>query len=188
MADYMKMFEMKAQRQQEEIATIAPRPLTLNLSDADVERIALYAARGGMTVAELLEGFIGDLVDGTYSHGSDERDYADRWYERCGFEHMADDNIAKLAREDYLETMIEYCNDYKTACEEVEYFKQNLQSDEDITEDDIKIAEKWQKESLEDVERLMQQTGCEGTQEDLMKEVMQWKKAFDYFAGQSCNV
>ena len=32
-----------------------------------------------------MESFVGDLVGGTYSNGSDERDYADQWFERCWF-------------------------------------------------------------------------------------------------------
>lgn len=38
-----------------------------------------------MTVGELIENFIGDLVCGTYSNGSDERMYAEQWFERCWF-------------------------------------------------------------------------------------------------------
>ena len=33
----------------------------------------------------LLENFIGDLVDGTYTNGSDERMYAENWFDRCLF-------------------------------------------------------------------------------------------------------
>ena len=33
------------------------------------------------TIGELIENFAGDLVGGTYSNGSDERDYADQWFE-----------------------------------------------------------------------------------------------------------
>ena len=61
--------------QEKEIQTIKERTITLKLSDADVERISNKAERHGLTVSELLENFIGDLVGGTYSNGSDERDY-----------------------------------------------------------------------------------------------------------------
>lgn len=47
----------------------------MNLSDADVRRLAEKSGEGGLTISELLENFIGDLVDGTYSNGSDERMY-----------------------------------------------------------------------------------------------------------------
>ena len=60
-----------------EIETIKPRTITVNLSNADVKRLAEKSGEGGLTISELLENFIGDLVDGTYSNGSDERMYAE---------------------------------------------------------------------------------------------------------------
>lgn len=71
--------------QEEEIKTIKSRNYNLNLSDADVERLAEKALSYGLTAAELLENFIGDIVNGTYSNGSDERMYASEWAERCWF-------------------------------------------------------------------------------------------------------
>jgi hypothetical protein len=62
--------------QEEEIKTIKQREVQLQLSDADCKRILEKAAMVGMTVGELLENFIGDLVGGTYSNGSDERMFA----------------------------------------------------------------------------------------------------------------
>lgn len=78
------------EEQQEEIKTIKPRLLSIKLSDADVKRIFEKAGSCGLTVGELLENFIGDLVDGTFSNGSDERMYAQEWFERCGFERQAE--------------------------------------------------------------------------------------------------
>lgn len=69
-----------------EIETIKERTLVLKLSDADCDRILQKAASHGMTVSELLESFIGDLVDGTFTNGSDERYLAEDWFNRCGFE------------------------------------------------------------------------------------------------------
>lgn len=74
------------QEQKKEIETIKERTIKLNLSDADCERIAEKAGKHGITVSTLLENFIGDLVDGTYSNGSDERYRAEQWFERCWFE------------------------------------------------------------------------------------------------------
>lgn len=61
-----------AGQQQEEIETIRSRTIEVKLSDADVKRISEKAAAHGLTVGELIENFIGDLVCGTYSNGSDE--------------------------------------------------------------------------------------------------------------------
>lgn len=63
---------------------------TLRLSDADCKRLAHKAGEVGLTVGDLLQDFIGDLVDGTYSNGSDERMLAQQWFDRVGFEHQAD--------------------------------------------------------------------------------------------------
>ena len=72
-------------RQQKEIETIRERKITVKLSDADCDRLARKCGEHGLTIGELIENFVGDLVGGTYSNGSDERDYADQWFERCWF-------------------------------------------------------------------------------------------------------
>lgn len=82
--------------QKNEIETIKPRTITVNLSDADVKRLAEKSGEGGLTISELLENFIGDLVDGTYSNGSDERMYAEQWYQRCWFAMFSDDTFLKF--------------------------------------------------------------------------------------------
>lgn len=73
------------EQQQEEIETIKTRTIEVKLSDADVKRISEKAAAHGLTVGKLIENFIGDLVCGTYSNGSDERMYAEQWFNRCWF-------------------------------------------------------------------------------------------------------
>lgn len=71
------MYPTHGEQQKKEIETIRKRTIELELSDTDVKRIAEKAGAHGMTVGKLLESFIGDLVCGTYSNGSDERDLAD---------------------------------------------------------------------------------------------------------------
>lgn len=63
--------------------TIRPRPLKVNLSDSDVKKIVEEAARNGTTVSEIVSGFICDLVGGTQTRGSDERMYAEQYFNRC---------------------------------------------------------------------------------------------------------
>ena len=82
---------MTSREQQEaEIKTIKPRVITLNLSDADVERLFGKTYVNGITPSELIEGFRGDLIDGTYSNGSAERMLADEHFDRCCY-GMGDD-------------------------------------------------------------------------------------------------
>lgn len=116
-------YKKQAERQKQEIETIRERTITLKLSDADCERISRKAGLGGQTVGELLENFIGDLVDGTYSNGSDERDRAEHWYERCWFSWMNDDTL--------LHHLLEYghdVDDFLTVYDELKYFETNPQA------------------------------------------------------------
>lgn len=87
-----------AGQQQEEIETIRSRTIEVKLSDADVKRISEKAAAHGLTVGELIENFIGDLVCGTYSNGSDERMYAEQWFERCWFGMFPDLTFLRLQK------------------------------------------------------------------------------------------
>ena len=73
------------EEQKKEIETIRERKITVKLSDADCDQLARKCGEHGLTIGELIENFVGDLVGGTYSNGSDERDYADQWFERCWF-------------------------------------------------------------------------------------------------------
>ena len=68
------------EEQRKEIETIKKRQIKLELSDADCDRLARKCGEYGLTIGELIENFVGDLVDGTYSNGSDERMYAQQWF------------------------------------------------------------------------------------------------------------
>ncbi len=71
--------------EQKEIETIRERNITVKLSDADCDRLVRKCGEHGLTDGEMIENFIGDLVPGRYSNGSDERIYAEQWFERCWF-------------------------------------------------------------------------------------------------------
>lgn len=74
-----------AEKQKAEIATVSPRTIKINLSDEDVKRLYEKAAGASITPEELIENFIADLVCGTHTNGSDERQRAEEWFERCWF-------------------------------------------------------------------------------------------------------
>ncbi len=92
-------------RQEAEIKTIKPRNITINLSDADVERLFGKTYVNGITPSELIEGFLGDLLDGTYSNGSDERMLADEYFERCCYGMGADYTFMRWALDEMLQSM-----------------------------------------------------------------------------------
>lgn len=107
-------------RQAEEIKTIRERNIPIKLSDADVKRISIKAGKCGLTVGELLEQFIGDLVSGTYSNGSDERDKAQQWFERCWFGMFPEETL--------LWHLLDWgrdVGDFLTVVDELKYFENN---------------------------------------------------------------
>lgn len=117
----------------QEIATISDRTVTLRLSDADCERLARKAGEVGLTVGDLLQDFIGDLVNGTYSNGSDERMLAQQWFDRVGFEHQADKTFLRWLLqygdiEDFLirHSMIQECQEDLAAQEPMDSEEDNI--------------------------------------------------------------
>ena len=61
------------------------RRFTVKLTDDTYKRFIEMVERDGTTSAEVLEGFINDLVCGSYTRGSDERMLAQEYYDRCGY-------------------------------------------------------------------------------------------------------
>lgn len=102
---------LSGKQQKKEIKTIKERVITVRLSDADCERLVDLCGRYNMSIGELLENFIGDLVDGTYSNGSDERHLAEQWFERCWFSTQPKQTLLNhllswgYEPEDYLEML-----------------------------------------------------------------------------------
>lgn len=125
------------EQQQKEIATIKERTLKLNLSDADCERIAEKAGSVGMTVSELLENFIGDLVDGTYTNGSDERMHANEWFDRCGFGMFPEKTLLKeLLDSGY------NIDDFLTVYDEMKLYEENPEEyKKDLEENHVPIED-----------------------------------------------
>lgn len=120
-----------AGQQQEEIETIRSRTIEVKLSDADVKRISEKAAAHGLTVGELIENFIGDLVCGTYSNGSDERMYAEQWFERCWFGMFPDYTFLKYLIEQLgLDEVIEAWEDIENSQETIADTEKSLASGE----------------------------------------------------------
>ena len=122
---------------EKEIETIKPREYSLKLSDADVLRIAKTAGAYDMTVSKLLENFIGDLVNGTYTNGSDERLCAKQWAERCWFSNDPDKSLVKYLCCDGGEYEF---SDLWDALERIEDAREDIRSaEENIAEP----GEKW---------------------------------------------
>ena len=66
--------------------TVRERGIYVRMSENDCIELLRIAACNGMTPGELVGAFIGDLVGGTYTNGSDERMKAAEWLDRCCFD------------------------------------------------------------------------------------------------------
>lgn len=152
------------------------RIIKINLSNSDCELLSGLCGRYGVTIGELLGNFVGDLVDGDYSNGSDERLYIKLWFDRCFKEDQETllsylinqyntyefiqliDSIAKAEQtmEDYKINPVQY------DAEEIELLQENLEAWEERCRDmlaewreehpeadekkEIEMVKKWYKE------------------------------------------
>ena len=125
------------EEQKKEIETIRERKITVKLSDADCDRLARKCGEHGLTIGELIENFVGDLVGGTYSNGSDERDYADQWFERCWFGMFPEptllNHLLNLGYEP--EHYLDMLENVETIKSELEITKQNIAEPSDEWKD-----------------------------------------------------
>jgi hypothetical protein len=76
---------MTFDERKEDAKTMKPRAFMLELTDYDMDEFLQLAERNGTTPEEILQGFICDLVDGSHTHGSDERMYAEQYLDRCHY-------------------------------------------------------------------------------------------------------
>lgn len=79
---------------------VTERTVGIQMSDEDAEKLSALAANHGKTVGELLSGFVGDLICGSQTNGSDEREFAELWLNRR-YGYWKDDSLlAHLANSD----------------------------------------------------------------------------------------
>ena len=115
--------------QQLEIKTIKERTIEIKLSDADVERLYKKAGSASLSVSELLENFVGDLVDGTYTNGSDERDALTNWFERCYFGMFPEESFLKyLIDQDTIEEFLELYNDMRSSVDQIPIMEEEIKT------------------------------------------------------------
>lgn len=122
-------------RQEQEIATIKERNIKCKLSDADVDRITKMAGEVGLSVGELLEYFIGDLVGGTYSNGSDERDLVENWFERCWFGMFPENTLLRYFLDEIYQDPYEFLvllNELRGSIHILKGYKEHPETDEEI--------------------------------------------------------
>lgn len=158
---------------QEEKKTIRPRKIEINLSDADITRIYEKAGKHGITVEELIENFIGDLVDGTHNNGSDERMYANEWFERCWFGGFSENTFLGylLESEQNIKHVIDVWQD-------IEYNGEDLDEDDEEYLDYCKklIDEYWEEYRKYLEEKEFGSKECGVLDEEMKKVLDYWER------------
>lgn len=128
-------------------ATVPVRNFKLQLSDSDVKELFAKSGKVGLTPDELLSNFVYDLICGTYTNGSDERMYAEQWFDRCAFSYSRNSSFLSflLCNEilDYYLELRKDISDYQNEIsvmeisefdsreeydEEIKYFKERIES------------------------------------------------------------
>lgn len=175
------------EKQQEEIKTIRERTLTLRLSDADVKRICKKAASVSLTVSQLLENFIGDLICGTYSNGSDERNYADNWFERCCFDLSAEPTFLRYSLINFIcEDVIELYNDIQDEKEylseiEAEPMQEDELEEKALIEENIEYLSEQLQEYFTGYQKEWKMENS--SLEEEMKIILAWYKQYQNLLG-----
>lgn len=135
--------------QKKEIETIKERTFNVKLSDADYQKVTYWCGMHSITVSELLANFIGDLVGGTYSNGSDEEMYVNEWFNRCWFGISPESSL--------LSHLLSYSYDpqeYLNILDEIQKANASKRHPEDFDEEEVALIdvdiEEWE-EKLENM-------------------------------------
>ena len=133
------------------------RAFTLELTDKETAAFIEKCFRDGTTPAEVLEGFINDLIAGSRTRGSDERMYAGQYYERCGYGFFFSGEYRTFTQwllseyGDYsLKEIIDSLDDVKTFEEEIAYLKEHPEECEEGELEDLEAELNGSKEDIEE--------------------------------------
>lgn len=86
-----------------ETDAIKEKTVSVKLSASDCQKISELCGKHGITVGKLLENFIYDLTGGARSNGSDERECAKSYFNRC-WSYLSDEKTLLnflLERDEY---------------------------------------------------------------------------------------
>lgn len=189
-----RRINIMCKNQDEEILSIKERTFSIKLSDADVERLYEKTGKAGLTVSELFENFVGDLVCGTYSNGSDERMYANDWFDRCWFSMGFGDMsfLQWLIENDSVEDALTAWDDLQDARNDLKELHAHGELDEDDKEDEetFKDTIAYDEKILNDLfseykgeERAIKNS----TLESEMEKVIQWHEQKEKMKGSVKN-
>lgn len=147
------------------------RIIRLNLTDEDVKALIAKAGSVGLTVGELIQGFVANLVCGSDAHGSDERGLANAWFNRCGF--------AAFTSPTLLNHLLDRCYDPEWYLDLLQY-QDNLEKAiaEETNEEEIACLREELSDTVEDLEAMTAnwQPYDEPNMDEEINEIRAWVK------------
>lgn len=119
----------------------------LELTRMDNQRFKRYCLENGTTPEEVLKGFINDLINGDYTNGSDERDLAQQYFDRCCY---------GLGEKTFLKYLIQnlLLDDYIYWSNELDYIMDCF--NEEINKEENEKLREAEKKANEEIRKLWQ--------------------------------
>lgn len=84
------------------MAELKERTIKIRLTDKDNMALLMKAGECDVSVSDLIQSFVCDLIGSDYSMGSDERMYANEWFRRSNMTNFVDKSFLVYLSENYL--------------------------------------------------------------------------------------
>lgn len=146
------------------MAELKERTITIRLTDQDNMKLLMKAGECDLSVADLIQSFVCDLVGSDYSMGSDERMYADKWFRRSNIAHFGNRSfLVYLCESHLIETVMDNLESIDIIMKYTEELKQKL-ADPEYPWDQVVISsaagefpayhsyEEWKTDALETID------------------------------------
>ena len=162
------------------------RTITIRLTESDCKTLMNKCGEHGITINELFENFAGDLAEGSYTNGSDERRAANDWFDRCWFgmfpERTLLNHLLNLGYdpEEYFELIAQL----ETAIKEKDYLNKHPDEQEP---DDIVLLTRMISDCCKEINSMTDGWKPEGDPDlyEELRRVVSWIDEKNRFTGRS---
>lgn len=148
------------------------RTISIRLYQDEVEELCRKSGKVGLSIGELFENFVADLICGTHTNGSDERMYIEQWFDRCYFSIMPEETFLS-----YLLEMREI--DSVLECWEILQELKNLEEPDCYDKEELEIQQNTLEEYFQEY-RTYTREPTEDQLEAAMEKVLEWNKEREY--------
>ncbi len=154
------------------------RTISIRLYQDEVEELCRKSGKVGLSIGELFENFVADLICGTHTNGSDERMYIEQWFNRCYFSIMPEETfLSYLLEMREIDSVLE-CWETLQELKELEepdcYDKEELEIQQNTLEEYFQEYRTYTREPTEDQLELLWKRCWNG----IRKESICWKGLF----------